>query len=427
MSFSKEVAVKAPWFKRLEGALFGGPTADIAQDNGFQNYVFDPAGNVIPFLSPAGSSRGKTILNNPNGSSFRGTALNPAAPTVTPTGGSASTWTYLIVARASNATSAGSATGTTAAGAATLTQSAYNTITWAAVAGAISYDIYRTVAATAPTTTGKIGNVLATSTLSFTDTGVAGDGTTAPTVNTMGAVDIPLSYDINVIGLATPQGVTVTPFGTVGVSSVSYIVSAVTDAGTQNPAAAITTTTANASLTAANGNTVAWKAVPGAASYNIFRSAGGASQGLIGNVTATSSLSLSFSDTGIVATTATVTVNNTGQILYGGSTLSPSQTFTALTTNGAIPPHVPATYVITKAGVLADTLAAPTATTDDGIEIYIVSNTTNAHTLTATGLLGTGTASVNLATFAAFLGAGLLLKAYQGKWLVKHSVGITFS
>lgn len=104
-----------------------------------------------------------------------------------------------------------------------------------------------------------------------------------------------------------------------------------------------------------------------------------------------------------------------------------STTPQALTTNGAIPPHVGHTYVITKAGVLADTLAAPTATTDDGIEITITSSTAFAHTLTATGLLQTGTASVNLATFAAQPGAGLTLMAYQGKWNVLASVGITFS
>lgn len=100
---------------------------------------------------------------------------------------------------------------------------------------------------------------------------------------------------------------------------------------------------------------------------------------------------------------------------------------TALTTNGAINPNTPATYVITKAGVLADTLAAPTATTDDGKIITITSATANAHTLTATGLLQTGSASVNLATFAAQPGAGLTLMAYQGKWNVLGSVGITFS
>ncbi|MDE2022400.1 MAG: hypothetical protein KGI71_05830, partial [Patescibacteria group bacterium] len=82
-----------------------------------------------------------------------------------------------------------------------------------------------------------------------------------------------------------------------------------------------------------------------------------------------------------------------------GSLFSPSPV--ALTTNGAIPPHAAQTYVITKAGVLAETLAAPTAGTDDGLQIVVTSNTANAHTITATGLLQTGTASVNVATFAA--------------------------
>ena len=93
----------------------------------------------------------------------------------------------------------------------------------------------------------------------------------------------------------------------------------------------------------------------------------------------------------------------------------------------AIPPHVPHTYVVTKAGVDAMTLAAPTATTDDGLIIVVTSNTANAHTITATGLLQTGTASVNVATFAAQKGAGVTLMAYQGKWNVLSSVGITFS
>lgn len=101
--------------------------------------------------------------------------------------------------------------------------------------------------------------------------------------------------------------------------------------------------------------------------------------------------------------------------------------FVALTTNGAITPTVPATYIITKAGVLADTLAAPTSGISDGVEISIYSGTNNAHTLTATGLLQTGAATTDVATFAAFAGAGLTLIAYQGKWMVKRSVGITFS
>lgn len=98
-----------------------------------------------------------------------------------------------------------------------------------------------------------------------------------------------------------------------------------------------------------------------------------------------------------------------------------------LSASGAVNPHGSATYVVTKAGVAALTLAAPVATTEDGTEITFTSNTANAHTLTATGLFQCGTASVNLATFAAQAGAGLTIVAYQGKWNVIASVGITFS
>lgn len=100
---------------------------------------------------------------------------------------------------------------------------------------------------------------------------------------------------------------------------------------------------------------------------------------------------------------------------------------TAITANGAVDPHSGGSYIITKAGVAALTLAAPTAVVDDGVTISIISGTAFAHTLTATGLLQTGSANVNLATFAAFAGAGLTLRAYNAKWQVVSSIGITFS
>src|SRR5688572_11100813 len=74
--------------------------------------------------------------------------------------------------------------------------------------------------------------------------------------------------------------------------------------------------------------------------------------------------------------------------------------YSLLTVDGAIAPATPATYVITKAGVYAGTLAAP-AVADNGKVIRVTSATANAHTITATGLLQPGTAAVNLATFAA--------------------------
>jgi hypothetical protein len=83
--------------------------------------------------------------------------------------------------------------------------------------------------------------------------------------------------------------------------------------------------------------------------------------------------------------------------------------------------------LITYGAALAMTLGAPIAGTDDGKYIRVTSTTAFAHTITATGLLKTGSASVNVATFAAFAGAALTLMAYNGLWYVVNSVGITFS
>jgi hypothetical protein len=100
---------------------------------------------------------------------------------------------------------------------------------------------------------------------------------------------------------------------------------------------------------------------------------------------------------------------------------------TAVTASGAIPVRPSGTYTITNAGITVLTLAAPVAGADDGVTLTIQSATAFAHTLTATGLLQTGSASVNVATFAAFAGANVRLRAYNAKWMVESSVGITFS
>lgn len=102
---------------------------------------------------------------------------------------------------------------------------------------------------------------------------------------------------------------------------------------------------------------------------------------------------------------------------------------TPLTTNGAINPHVAHTYVITKAGVFAGTIAAPTATTDDGVEIVITSDTANAHTLTfPAGILKNGGAAVTIFTFTGTTsGGGITLLAFNGTFKVLASVGGAFS
>jgi len=113
--------------------------------------------------------------------------------------------------------------------------------------------------------------------------------------------------------------------------------------------------------------------------------------------------------------------------LYGITEELTPGSFTPITASGAINPHASGSYAITKAGVAVLTLAAPTSGVDDGVTINLSSTTAYAHTLTATGLLQTGSASVNLATFAAYAGARLTLTAYKGKWYVQNPIGITFT
>jgi len=84
-------------------------------------------------------------------------------------------------------------------------------------------------------------------------------------------------------------------------------------------------------------------------------------------------------------------------------------------------------HELTKAGVGAYTLAAPTAAIV-GTQLIITSTTANAHVVTATGLLDNGVAggSKTTATFAAFPGATITLIATDDlKWKVQSSNAVT--
>lgn len=83
-------------------------------------------------------------------------------------------------------------------------------------------------------------------------------------------------------------------------------------------------------------------------------------------------------------------------------------------------------YIITNASA-ADicTLAAPRVGLDDGVQILFHSNTAFAHSITCpSAIILNGAASAKTtAALAAFAGAMITLRAYQGKWLVFASVG----
>jgi hypothetical protein len=105
----------------------------------------------------------------------------------------------------------------------------------------------------------------------------------------------------------------------------------------------------------------------------------------------------------------------------------------AVTTNGALSVSSGNYVLTTKAGVIALTLAAPTAGVQDGMVITIsTANGANADTLTATALLQTGGGSspYTTATFGAttaYVGSTLTLKAYNGFWYVVSSTGVAFT
>lgn len=70
----------------------------------------------------------------------------------------------------------------------------------------------------------------------------------------------------------------------------------------------------------------------------------------------------------------------------------------------------------TVAGVVAATLANPTAGTDDFKRLLIISNQAQANTVTITGGLGNGGGGEDVITFSGVVGDCIELVAYGGYW-----------
>lgn len=128
----------------------------------------------------------------------------PATPVITNGGtAGASTWTYLI-ADISNVGEAPSAAGSTTTGNATLTPTNFNIVSFTAIPGH-TYEIYRTVAATSPTSIGLIGTMTIALNGSvnqvFNDTGIAAATAQPPTVNTTGSAAVAGNLFLNGVAL----------------------------------------------------------------------------------------------------------------------------------------------------------------------------------------------------------------------------------
>lgn len=84
------------------------------------------------------------------------------------------------------------------------------------------------------------------------------------------------------------------------------------------------------------------------------------------------------------------------------------------------------TFVLTKAGVCAITLGAPSKA-QNGVRIGFRSNTANAHTVTYTAGFYGDTTSSDVATFAAKVGASCTFEANGGAWGVLTLANVTLA
>ena len=78
--------------------------------------------------------------------------------------------------------------------------------------------------------------------------------------------------------------------------------------------------------------------------------------------------------------------------------------------------------ILTKAGVLAATLAAPTDPDMDGMLMHITTYTAQAHVVTATNLIN---GNDDTLTWTAAAGNACILMAYGGEWLTVSLQGVT--
>jgi hypothetical protein len=282
----------------------------------------------------------------------------PAAPTISGTGSSGSGFTYNVIAYFPDGThSVPSAASASYSNNFSGHFSNYNTVTWSAVSNAAYYEIYRTGTSL---TNGIIARVLSTATLSFNDYGIAGDGSTLPTTGTQGfitwsnagTIDTAISRNAagiveldngteaiwgslkgnNLISiqLAAVAAPTITQHGSTGSGHITYLVIAKAADGTAVGSSNTTATTAsNATLSASNYNIVTFTTVPGAASYDIYRTAASGmtsptnanALGKIVNVTASP-----YNDQGGNGDGSTApSVNTTGQQIFFDAEASPKQ------------------------------------------------------------------------------------------------------
>lgn len=318
----------------LIGYVFASVSAGISR------YGLQPLTYAFNDTGIAGDSTTPPTTNTSGGATQTFALATPGGVTATPKGTvGATTDAYKIVAVAANGTTtAASSAGTSTTSNATLSTTNFNQVAWNPVPGAVSYIVYRTTAAGTPSTTGVIGTVLSSAfalgaVLTFNDTGLVADGSTAPTTNTTGGT---FATTLSNTQIPTPT-VTATVNGAAGATTITYKLVANGTLGTTAASAAATVTTGNATLSATNSITLNWNPVTGAVSYTLYRTAAGGTPNSVGILTGATALGpnvLTFTDTGLTGDTTTPpTVNTTGQLI---TAITDNFIFTETGANNAI-------------------------------------------------------------------------------------------
>ena len=156
---------------------------------------------------------------------------------------------------------------------------------------------------------------------------------------------------INVSAVGSPSGLALTVVGTAGATTYGYKVSATNGGYETEVSAEVTAATGNATLSATNYITVSWTKKAGATGYKVYRTTGGATQGLIATITDRDTATVD--DTGLAGDSTTgPTVDRTGTVALA------DDTYIALgTDDDAVIFHKSATLAANtaRAGVLVGT------------------------------------------------------------------------
>lgn len=173
-----------------------------------------------------------------------------------------------------------------------------------------------------------------------------------------------LQGGLTAAALPTPSAPTITTGGTAGSTTYSYTITALDGVGETIASSAGSTATGNATLTAGNYTIITWNSISGATSYKVYRTVGGATQGLITTVTTKLGATQTTNDTGLAASGSSPTTNTTGSATFtgtiqGGSSLTLG---TASTTNGTL---------VLRNSTNANTVTLQTGTTSSSYSLVL--------------------------------------------------------